>query len=118
MSWRDYASCAEISPEFFFPDSNRAGAEAKKICGSCPVQRKCLTYAIENGETEGIWGGKSPREIQAMRAPRSTAEERVEDVRRLAGDGFSDEEISSRLELHKDSVYRIRRRNQIEGRAA
>lgn len=37
-------------------------AEAKKICRNCPVQGECLTYALENREPWGVWGGQGPME--------------------------------------------------------
>jgi hypothetical protein len=30
---------------------------ARTICQSCPVQRECLRFAMENGIDAGIWGG-------------------------------------------------------------
>jgi WhiB family transcriptional regulator, redox-sensing transcriptional regulator len=35
---------------------------AKEVCDVCPVRMCCLTFAIKNNETEGIWGGLTPGE--------------------------------------------------------
>jgi len=37
-------------------------ARAKAICGSCPVRRPCLDYALRIREPHGIWGGLSEAE--------------------------------------------------------
>lgn len=60
----DRARCVETDPELFFPelDSLWKVAQAKKICGECPVSEQCLQYAVANRFKEGIWGGLSPTE--------------------------------------------------------
>lgn len=53
----------------FFPDKeDLAGiAKAKAICATCPVAGECLTWAIETNQTEGVWGGHTPKERRALR---------------------------------------------------
>lgn len=36
--------------------------EARAICMSCVVRDECLDYALNTGETEGIWGALTPQE--------------------------------------------------------
>lgn len=36
--------------------------EARAICMTCQVRDECLDYALDTGETEGIWGGLTPQE--------------------------------------------------------
>ena len=58
------AECQQV-PHIFFPEDNHKqpkitreeNAAAKTICGRCPIQVECLTYALESGEAYGIWGG-------------------------------------------------------------
>lgn len=53
--------------------SGQAARErAKAICRTCPVQRDCLTQAVDRGEAFGIWGGLDPQE---RRSPRHVAAE-------------------------------------------
>ena len=33
----------------------------------CPIRLKCLLYALMNNCAEGVWGGMSPEDRQAMR---------------------------------------------------
>jgi WhiB family transcriptional regulator, redox-sensing transcriptional regulator len=76
--WKLSAACRpEVyrgDPEIFYPprlretttEMSAARAElirrAKRVCAVCPVTRECEAYAMDNRETEGIWGGKAPEE--------------------------------------------------------
>lgn len=51
------ALCAETDPEAFYPETGDHGHAALEICRRCPVRDACLTYALENDERFGIWGG-------------------------------------------------------------
>ncbi|GHT81431.1 hypothetical protein FACS1894125_2140 [Actinomycetota bacterium] len=60
--WQFDAVCATTAPEAFFPERGGSAKEARAICSMCPVRVDCLDYAIENGISQGIWGGTSERE--------------------------------------------------------
>jgi WhiB family redox-sensing transcriptional regulator len=60
----DEAACRTADPDLFFgPDGERAAdhdrrvAQAKAVCFSCPIRRRCLEVAQANRETFGVWGG-------------------------------------------------------------
>jgi WhiB family redox-sensing transcriptional regulator len=59
--------CIGTDPEIFFPPSDKMTAEARTICGSCPVRRQCLAYAVTADEPFGIWGGLDPEERRSLR---------------------------------------------------
>ena len=63
--WRDEAQCAQTDPEAFFPEKGGSTRDAKAVCANCPVRQQCLDWAIETGETFGVWGGLSERERRA-----------------------------------------------------
>ncbi len=68
--WREAAACLEVTDEVsFFPDAENlaAIARAKAVCASCPVAWECLTWAITTNQSEGVWGGHTPRERRAIR---------------------------------------------------
>ena len=69
MTWRDRAACKDAPNEYFFSAGHHgySYAKARAICESCPVREPCLQYAVENFETEGMWGGKTPRERRELR---------------------------------------------------
>lgn len=63
MNCREDAACAGADPDLFFPVGTTGNAlrqidEAKRICRFCPVQIQCLAWALENGVTDGVWGGR------------------------------------------------------------
>lgn len=68
--WREAAACLDVPEDVtFFPDRENVAAisKAKAICATCPVADECLTWAMESGQAEGIWGGHTPKERRALR---------------------------------------------------
>lgn len=73
MNWRENAACRDADPDLFFPigtagNSLRQADEAKRICHRCPAQNQCLAWALENGITDGVWGGTTENERRAIRS--------------------------------------------------
>lgn len=71
-AWMDYAECAGLDPDLFFPtrDDISSHYEAIRVCNQCPVRLQCLEYALDNNERKGVWGGttgKQRRQILARR---------------------------------------------------
>jgi WhiB family redox-sensing transcriptional regulator len=71
-NWRDDAACRDANPDLFFPIGTAGPAlrqigEAKRICRGCPVQTQCLAWALDNGITDGVWGGTTEDERRASR---------------------------------------------------
>jgi WhiB family redox-sensing transcriptional regulator len=73
MDWHDSAKCRGMDPDLFFPVGNGSGGasllqidEAKAVCGSCPVARQCLAWALNAVTVEGIWGGTTEAERRSM----------------------------------------------------
>jgi len=65
--WRENALCKGKETNFFYPEVNVKGGkkqvqDVKAICRLCQVSSECLTYAINNREEFGIWGGLTPKE--------------------------------------------------------
>ncbi|HEY7824133.1 MAG TPA: WhiB family transcriptional regulator [Acidimicrobiia bacterium] len=61
--WVEQALCAQVDPELFWPEQVN-GSQTKKaqeICMRCPVIDRCLSYAIESNQVQGIWGGLTPQ---------------------------------------------------------
>jgi WhiB family redox-sensing transcriptional regulator len=60
--YRHRAACRDVDPELFFPIGSGPIAEAqtaraKAVCQTCAVIRECLRWAVDTGQTEGVWGG-------------------------------------------------------------
>lgn len=60
--WTARAACAETFPDEFFPSQGESPKRAKLICAQCPVSTECLSYALENREPYGVWGGTTEAE--------------------------------------------------------
>ena len=50
--------CHTADPELFFSEVDLAVAEAKSLCGGCPVRTHCLEGALSRQEPVGVWGGE------------------------------------------------------------
>ncbi|MFC9431605.1 WhiB family transcriptional regulator [Streptomyces sp. NPDC056987] len=85
-SWQPRGAChgmdVEDAEAVFFPQprDHEAIAEAKELCGWCPVRRECLNFALENVLKEGIWGGLT----EAERRPWHDGLPQRRDYRRVA----------------------------------
>ena len=72
VTWTERAACAGDDPEVWFPKAahsrDRGAYEpARRICDRCTVTLHCLTYALDNGETHGMWGGFTPDEREQIK---------------------------------------------------
>jgi WhiB family redox-sensing transcriptional regulator len=76
--WRDYAACRDVDPDLFFP-LGTVGASlpqiehAKQVCGTCPVSKTCLRWALDHGDA-GVWGGTTDEERRRRRRSRALGE--------------------------------------------
>ena len=72
--WQGRAACRVPNTLIFFPpshferkdDREARETKAKSICGSCPVRRDCLDYALRIREPHGIWGGLNETERRVL----------------------------------------------------
>ena len=73
--WHKRAACGDKPQEWFFGGEEQPGKQrhrptlsmpevkrAKAICHTCPVMMICQTYALENREEFGVWGGTTKRD--------------------------------------------------------
>lgn len=67
QDWRSQAMCAEIDPDLWFAAGAVEHKMAKRVCRLCPVQKQCLSYAMEAPIDHGIWGGLTERERRRFR---------------------------------------------------
>jgi WhiB family redox-sensing transcriptional regulator len=45
---------------------------ARRICEGCPVESRCLDYALRNRIDHGVWGGCSERQRRRILKARRT----------------------------------------------
>jgi len=65
--WKVDALCKNMDTEVFF--NTEEPHVLRIVCGTCPVQKKCLDYALRNLEF-GFWGGTNEQERQSLRRVR------------------------------------------------
>jgi len=68
--WMALSLCKlfKIPPSLFFPGvgEHHVRRAAKRICASCAVQDECLSYALNKGIKDGIWGGRTHLERRSI----------------------------------------------------
>ena len=67
--WQTRAACATVDPEMMFPhDRDRRGiADAKAVCGQCPLSVFTRCKTEHSNENYGVWAGKTAEEHQLER---------------------------------------------------
>ncbi|MFE1428401.1 WhiB family transcriptional regulator [Streptomyces fungicidicus] len=71
-NWRGRAACRTEDPDLFFPIGTSGPAlmqteQAKAVCRRCPVREQCLEWALDTGQSVGVWGGTSETERRALK---------------------------------------------------
>lgn len=127
--WLTQAACREVDPELFFPVGLSAAARAqteraKAVCEVCPVRSECLKWALDTGQTAGVWGGMSEHdrwELGARPVPRRSdaGQPRVrpafdrcvaarEWIEEQVASGVPVRQVARLLGVNRDSVRRAR----------
>ncbi|MFF4583344.1 WhiB family transcriptional regulator [Streptomyces sp. NPDC001373] len=74
ISWHARGNCHALTPDeadrmfFSAPRAHAAIAEAKTLCGACPVRQDCFTHALDNDIRWGMWGGLTEAERKPWHA--------------------------------------------------
>ena len=118
--------CNGEDPETFFPGSSSMDnyfkiPRAIEACGACPFRRPCLAYALTH-DVDGIWGGTSKRERDALRKAHGIKAEAVhitdttvlhQEIQLHASRGDSPSDIAKALGVSADTVSRHLRRIEL-----
>jgi WhiB family transcriptional regulator, redox-sensing transcriptional regulator len=81
--WMGRGVCQDLSvedKEQFFASTARGQEQAAAHCARCPVQQRCLSFAVETRQQFGVWGGRTERQLRAL--VRQAALERGRDPNR------------------------------------
>lgn len=114
LEWMDAAVCLEVGPDLFFEDV-QGGADpvaAKALCWSCEARPDCLSWALEHGTRDGLFGGFTDRPRRVI-ARRVRAGESLEDI--IAADDaafYARTEAAAAAQLEADRRRRERNREQ------
>ena len=110
MDWQKKANCVGLDPDLFFPGRNEPEKvrEALAVCRGCVVREECLEANI--GEPDGIWGGTSGKQRQALRRQRRNQPkpppDRQSQARALRQHGFSVGEAANELGVHPETIVK------------
>ena len=89
-NWRALGLCATSDPEIFFPEPEASALAAIRVCMRCPVRAECLSWAIENDEWFGVWGGTTEADRHQYRhSGTSLAQALAESATRAESDDAS-----------------------------
>jgi WhiB family redox-sensing transcriptional regulator len=69
--------CHTAEPETFFSEDASVIANAKALCGACPMKAVCLQGALERSEPCGVWGGELFDEGKIISHKRSPGRPRI-----------------------------------------
>ena len=69
--WMNHAACRDIDIDVFFPMAQEGVDKAAAVCRDCSVRQECLTFALENSDLSGVWGGTSNRQRVRLRRRQS-----------------------------------------------
>lgn len=113
--WRR-ALCAQTDPNLFFPDGTggkvkRDKEQAKRVCGRCPIRAACGQWAVETGQSSGVWGGMDEDERRdALSGHRSGQYERCiqeqEFIEERIAEGGKYQQIADELGVGRAAVCR------------
>ena len=66
LKWKLDGACRWVDPELFFPASDAEAEPARQVCAQCGVRQRCLQYAVEIRDFEGVWGGLTGPERRSL----------------------------------------------------
>jgi len=126
--WLSRGACRAEDADLFFPvgeskESRRQEAQAKAVCRRCPVQERCLRWALESRQDVGVWGGMSEKErrrLHGRKAYRTRPDglsvlehiwrDRMPEFRELAARGLSRKAIAQAMGTNVQTVNSIQAR--------
>ena len=109
----------EEDPDFFFPDS-KVEWEARierlqQLCGSCIHKTACLSFAIDNHEIDGFWGGMTPDQRVYLEKKKEVGTRRFREIQEYLSRGLTKEEVAQKLKIQIASVERTLERAKRKG---
>ena len=114
-------------PDVFFPTSQveleQRLERLRQICGSCIHQTPCRTFAINNQEEHGFWGGTTPEERSHLINRESgintkeAGTRRFREIQEYLSQGYDKSEIAKILKIQVASIDRTLERAKRKGLA-
>jgi WhiB family redox-sensing transcriptional regulator len=113
------AKCMKEDPDFFFPDSKveweQRHERLQQLCNSCIHKASCLSFAINNQETDGFWGGMTPKEREHLMTKKEDGTRRFREIQEYLSRGLTKDEIARKLKIQLASLERTLERAKRKG---
>lgn len=61
------AACKGMDTNLWYTSDPEGKRFARSVCAVCPVKARCLQWALEAGEKDGMWGGLDDRQRYRLR---------------------------------------------------
>lgn len=125
--WQETAACKGMDPNIFHPFAGQRGLSAerysrraKSVCATCPHVARCLEFALDNFEFEGVWGGTTPGERRVIAARTGLSGRPPRPIRHGTPGGFSTHrhrgEVPCDACREANNAYQVRaRQNRMAG---
>ena len=118
-SFPDAQCMNESDLDFFFPDSQVELAQRlprlQELCNSCIHKTACLSFAIDNHETDGFWGGMTPEQRSHLTKKKEDGTRRFREITEYLSQGFTKEEIAAIFKIQVTSIDRLLERAKRKG---
>lgn len=75
--WMRYGLCRDTPDVNFFPERGESLGPAQAVCAQCVVRVRCLEYALQTNQQDGVWGGTSERQRRRMRRTQQRAQKEL-----------------------------------------
>jgi len=120
----DKGACTRQGDDLFYPagdtgDGRAQADRAKLVCARCPIRPGCLSWALDNGEDQGVWGGLTEKERRMLHRRKTTQWGRTRNVAEriyatqlgeftaLLDRGLDPVQISQALQTNVQTVNRV-----------
>ena len=114
-----FGHCGGTDVDLFFREDVASQQKALSICAGCPLQKACLSYALDN-EEYGVWGGATESQRAALRGENKliTPEQRIQAARireALIAGIKTVRQIAEAFEVTERTIYRYKARMREDG---
>lgn len=114
-----FGHCGGTDVDLFFREDVASQQKALAICAGCPLQKSCLSYALDN-EEYGVWGGTTESQRAALRGENKliTPEQRIQAARirdALITGTKKVRELAEAFEVTERTIYRYKARMREDG---
>jgi hypothetical protein len=126
-------ACQDEDPELFHPiggskEARQQAENAKQVCRRCPIRTRCLEWALETRQDEGVLGGLTEEERRAIhrrrpryqfqrRAAENIIKNRLGEFQELMAEDLELLEVAKRMGTNVQTVNNVLEHLAAQGHA-